>query len=218
MGSLSTASPTLPFMTPEHYRDACEIITRVIAALGDRGRRFNGVMNSGFFATAEGVKVIEFNARFGDPEAMNILTLLDGSWTHAMDRICSQELSAADVPLRSEASVVLYLVSPDYALGGGEPREFTLDRAAAEAAGCHVFFSSAVAIGDGRYRTVGTSRAVALATSAPSLARAHERVAAAAEAVPDLEWRHDVGDPRYLEDLTRLTRPAAPPVANAVGS
>ena len=218
MGSLTTAEPVLPFMTPEHYARACEIIARVITALGERGRRFNGVMNSGFFATADGVKVIEFNARFGDPEAMNILTLLDGSWTHAMERICRQELSAEDVPLRPEASVVLYLVSPDYALGGGEPREFTLDRATVESAGCHAFFSSAVSIGADRYRTVGTSRAVALAASAPTLAQAHERVVSAAAAVPELEWRHDVGDPRYLEDLSRLTRPAAASLADAVGS
>ena len=37
-------------------------------------------MNSGFFATAEGVKVIEFNARFGDPECMNIMSLFEGGW------------------------------------------------------------------------------------------------------------------------------------------
>jgi phosphoribosylamine--glycine ligase len=203
MGSLTTESAVLPFMTDEHYAQACEIIARVIAALGARGRRFNGVMNSGFFATADGVKVIEFNARFGDPEAMNILTLLDGSWTRAMEQICSGSLSPEDVPLRAEASVVLYLVSPDYALGGGEPREFALDGVAAEAAGCQVFFSSAVAIGDGRYRTVGTSRAVALAASAPALEQARDRVAAVAATVPELEWRRDVGDPAYLERLAR---------------
>src|SRR6185437_12696731 len=75
MGSLSVASPILPFMTPEHYREACSIIAAVIERLGALGRRFNGIMNSGFFATADGVKVIEFNARFGDPECMNIMSL-----------------------------------------------------------------------------------------------------------------------------------------------
>jgi phosphoribosylamine---glycine ligase len=216
MGSLTTTSAALPFMTDEHRRQACEIIAGVIAALAARGRRFNGVMNSGFFATADGVKVIEFNARFGDPEAMNILTLFDGSWTRTMERICSRKLTEGDVPLRPEASVVLYLVSPDYALGGGEPREFTLDRDGAEALGCHVFFSSAVAVGESRYRTVGTSRAVALAASASSLEQARERVDTAAAAVPELEWRRDVGDPRYLEGLRRLVRPSASPVADAV--
>ncbi len=134
-------------------------------------------MNSGFFATAEGVKVIEFNARFGDPECMNIMSLFDGSWTEVMQRICDGELSDADVPLRDEASLVLYLVSPDYALRPGGPYEFPLDVAAIEADGCRVFFSSAVEAGGGVYRTVGTSRAVALATTAPALEEARARLA-----------------------------------------
>ena len=102
-------------------------------------------MNSGFFATADGVKVIEFNARFGDPECMNIMSLFEGSWTEVMRQISEAQLTPADVPLREEASLVLYLVSPDYALRKGPPYEFTLDRERIEAEGCHVFFSSAVA-------------------------------------------------------------------------
>ncbi len=129
-------------------------------------------MNSGFFATADGVKVIEFNARFGDPECMNIMSLLDGSWPHAMERIAAGSLSAADVPLRRQASVVLYLVSPDYALRAGPPYEFALDIERLQAHGCEVFFSSAVEIGPDTYRTVGTSRAVALASTAPTLEQA----------------------------------------------
>ena len=73
------------------------------------------------------------------------------------------------MPLSGDASLVLYLVSPDYALRAGGPYEFELDRRAIEAAGCHVFFASAVAAGENRYSTVGTSRAVALATTAPTL-------------------------------------------------
>jgi phosphoribosylamine---glycine ligase len=207
MGSLSMASASLPFMTEAHYEAACGVIERVIAALRERGRHFTGVMNSGFFATANGIKVIEFNARFGDPEAMNIMTLLDGSWTRAMERIASESLTDDDVPLRREASVVLYLVSPDYALRAGEPREFSLDVEQIKAGGCDVFFSAAVATGAGRYRTVGTSRAVALAAGAPSLEEARVKVAAAAEGVPVLEWRRDVGDGRYLDGLRRLVTP-----------
>ena len=144
MGSLSLPQPILPFMTAEHYHRACSIITGVIERLGSMGRHFSGVMNSGFFATADGVKVIEFNARFGDPECMNIMSLFEGDWTEVMARICDAGLTSADVPLRSDASVVLYLVSPDYALRPGGSYEFSLDREAIEAQGGHVFFSSAV--------------------------------------------------------------------------
>jgi phosphoribosylamine---glycine ligase len=204
MGSLSMDSDALPFMTDRHYLQACSIIERVIERLAAQGRRFNGVMNSGFFATAEGVKVIEFNARFGDPECMNILSLFDGSWPHVMQQIAGGTLESADVSLRGEASLVLYLVSPDYALRPGPPYEFTLDRQRIEAEGCRVFFSSAIHAGGHAYRTVGTSRAVALATTAPTLEQARRRVARMAESVPVLEWRRDIGQMSYLEDLTAL--------------
>jgi phosphoribosylamine---glycine ligase len=204
MGSLTMDGPTLPFMTGEHYEQACSIIELVIERLARERRHFTGVMNSGFFATADGVKVIEFNARFGDPECMNIMTLLEGSWPEVMERICAGTLTPADVVLREEASLVLYLVSPDYALRPGRTYEFELDEPAVERAGAHVFFSSAVRLAPGRFQTVGTSRAVALATSAPSLAEARERLHACAGPVGVLEWRHDVGDDAYLEGLQRL--------------
>jgi len=212
MGSLSMPASTLPFMMPAHYEQACSIIERVIQRLAQEGRHFTGVMNSGFFATAAGVKVIEFNARFGDPECMNIMSLLDGSWTEVMQRIAQGTLTSASVPLREEASLVLYLVSPDYALRAGPTYEFTLQREQIEAAGCNVFFSSAVEVGPDTYRTVGTSRAVALTTTAPTLEQAHARVVAAAGTVPVLQWRTDVGRLSYLQDLQALV---CPPVAGA---
>ncbi len=204
MGSLSMAAPTLPFMTASHYERACSIIERVIERLADQGRHFTGIMNSGFFATADGVKVIEFNARFGDPECMNIMSLFRGNWPEVMDRMSRGQLEKGDVRLTEEASLVLYLVSPDYALRAGEPYEFGLDRRAIEAAGCHVFFASAVEIGENRYSTVGTSRAVALATTAPTLREAKERVVQSAGSVGVLEWRRDVGDESYLERPERV--------------
>jgi phosphoribosylamine--glycine ligase len=209
MGSLSMPTATLPFMTHAHYEEACSIVERVISRLGKGGRHFTGIMNSGFFATADGVKVIEFNARFGDPECMNIMSLFDGNWAETMERIAAGSLTSEDVPLREEASVVLYLVSPDYALKPGPAYEFTLDRQRIEAGGCRVFFSSAVQAGPDAYRTVGTSRAVALVSTAPALEQARARVIEAAASVPVLEWRRDVGDERYLEDLRRLVENGA---------
>jgi phosphoribosylamine---glycine ligase len=212
MGSLSTAQAALPFMSPEHYQQACSIVERVIARLSSEGRHFTGVMNSGFFATASGVSVIEFNARFGDPECMNIMALFDGDWTRVMQLIGDGELTREDVPLRDEASLVLYLVSPDYALpspgAAPTPYEFELDVAEMERAGVSVFFSSAVHVAHNTYRTVGTSRAVALVATAPALAEAHELIVQRASSVGVLQWRRDVGDERYLQGLSALVRSA----------
>src|ERR1700690_2691987 len=129
-------------MTASHRLQACSILKRVIERIGDEGRHFTGVMKSGFFATfdgvkviefkrlavkrrhftlainsglestSDGVKVIEFNARFGDPECMNIMSLFSGSWPELMERLSGGGLRGGDVPLAEEASLVLYLVSP----------------------------------------------------------------------------------------------------------
>ena len=212
--------PTLPFMTPAHY-DAGLLDHRsaVIERLGALGRHFSGVMNSGFFATAEGVKVIEFNARFGDPECMNIMSLL----RRLLDRgdaagSAPARSTEADVPLRDEASVVLYLVSPDYALRAGGPYEFALDREAIEADGVpRLLLLRRRRSARRGYRTVGTSRAVALASTAPTLERGARRGSHGwAERVPVLEWRRDVGDGAYLEGLSAARRGAASGRAEAL--
>jgi phosphoribosylamine-glycine ligase len=61
-----------------------------------------------------------------------------------------------------------------------------------------------VATGEDRYRTVGTSRAVALTTTAPTLEQARTLLAECAATVPVLEWRGDVGREAYLSGLSAL--------------
>jgi phosphoribosylamine-glycine ligase len=141
---------------------------------------------------------------------MNIMSLFEGSWPEAMQSISDGTLVPADVPLRAGASLVLYLVSPDYAVRPGPPLEFTLEESTIEREGAHVFFSSAVRTGEGSYRTVGTSRALAIATTAPTLEQARVRVVRCARSVPELEWRADVGAEGYLEGLRGLVAPQHP--------
>jgi len=61
-----------------------------------------------------------------------------------------------------------------------------------------------VQVGQDSYRTVGTSRAVALAATADTLEQARARVVEAAAGVPGLEWRRDIGELSYLESLGSL--------------
>ena len=101
MGSLSLAEPTLPFMTPPTTSRPARSSSGSSSAWRELGRHFTGVMNSGFFATSEGVSVIEFNARFGDPECMNIMSLFDGNWTETM----AQDLRREADPRRRPAAL-----------------------------------------------------------------------------------------------------------------
>ena len=73
MGSYSDSVATLPFMDQGDYDAAVEVIEETVEALDD----YTGVLYGQFMLTADGPKVVEFNARFGDPEAMNTLPVLD---------------------------------------------------------------------------------------------------------------------------------------------
>src|SRR5260370_40925725 len=103
-------------------------------------------------------------AGFGHGGGMTMMGALEVSWPEVMRSIASGTLTAADVKLRREASVVLYLVSPDYALRAGGPCEFSLDREAIEDEGGHAYFSSSIGLGGDAYRTDATPRSDAPAT------------------------------------------------------
>jgi phosphoribosylamine--glycine ligase len=73
MGSYSDAGLALPFIDEDDYMAAVDILRATVDALDG----YKGVLYGQFMLTAEGVKVVEFNARFGDPEAMNTLPVLN---------------------------------------------------------------------------------------------------------------------------------------------
>ncbi|HEX2295807.1 MAG TPA: phosphoribosylamine--glycine ligase [Actinomycetota bacterium] len=201
MGCYTAGAGPLPFQSEASYRQACEFIAEAVERWDRPGRSFSGVMNTGFFLADDGLKLIEFNARFGDPEAMNVLALLRTDAWDVMDAIADGRLAEVQVEFDDTASIVVYLVGPEYPRRG-EPREFDLDVAAVERAGCSVNFGSCERVGENRYRTLGSSRILALSTTAPTLAEAHARVGAAIEeSLGDsgLEWRRDIGNPAYVE-------------------
>ena len=65
-------------------------------------------------ATADGVKLIEYNARFGDPEAMNVLPLLDADFIEICNSIADGTLNSVDVQFQNKATVCKYAVPEGY--------------------------------------------------------------------------------------------------------
>lgn len=114
MGSYTLADHTFPFVTDADYAAAFAIMQATVAALAKEGCPYKGVLYGQFMNTADGPKVIEFNARFGDPEAMNVLTLLDSDFTTIAEHIVSGTLSPADVSFKKQATVCKYIVPKDY--------------------------------------------------------------------------------------------------------
>ncbi|HYA54423.1 MAG TPA: phosphoribosylamine--glycine ligase, partial [Thermoplasmata archaeon] len=77
MGSYSQRDHLLPFLPAADRDRAIELIEKTAAALRAEGFSFRGVLYGGFMMTADGPKLLEFNARFGDPEGINVLSLYE---------------------------------------------------------------------------------------------------------------------------------------------
>jgi phosphoribosylamine--glycine ligase len=208
MGSYSDAGPLLPFMEAADYEAAVETLEATVAALP----AYRGVLYGQFMLTADGPKVVEFNARFGDPEAMNTLpvlrTPLSDVVTAARD---GESLPALDVAER--ATVCKYAVPAGYPTDPDAGAHITVDEdvVADAAAGTDgealLFYASVDERPDGLYTT--TSRSFAVVGVADTIeaaeAIASEALSAAGEG---LRVREDVGRPElvrrrveHVEDL-----------------
>ena len=115
MGTYSNADHSLPFLTDEDIAEAQAINMATAKALMDKfGEGYKGVLYGGFMATADGVKLIEYNARFGDPEAMNVLPLLDADFIEICNSIADGTLNSVDVQFQNKATVCKYAVPEGY--------------------------------------------------------------------------------------------------------
>jgi phosphoribosylamine--glycine ligase len=115
MGSYSDSNHLLPFLKKEHINKALEITKKVADAIYDEtGLYYKGVMYGGFILTKDGVKLIEYNVRFGDPEAMNVLPLLKTDFTSLCQAIIVQELDRIKIEFEKKATVCKYIVPEGY--------------------------------------------------------------------------------------------------------
>ena len=115
MGTYSDANHSLPFLTDNDIADAHEINIQTIKAVKDKfGEGYKGILYGGFMATANGVKLIEYNARFGDPEAMNVLSLLESDFIDICYGIAYGTLDQINVRFANKATVCKYAVPEGY--------------------------------------------------------------------------------------------------------
>jgi len=114
MGSYSMPDHMLPFVTKSDYRKAIEIMKAAVAAMERTGPPYKGILYGQFMNTATGPRVIEFNARFGDPEAMNVLSLLTSDLSEIVYHIAEGTLLPSHVSFDTQATVCKYLVPEGY--------------------------------------------------------------------------------------------------------
>ena len=113
-GGMGAISPT-PYYTPEiAQKCVTEIFEPTMAAMKAEGRPFQGVIYFGLMLTPEGPKVVEYNARFGDPECQALLMRLDTDLMDILEACVNGTLDRLDIHWKQEASCCLVLASGGY--------------------------------------------------------------------------------------------------------
>jgi phosphoribosylamine--glycine ligase len=182
--------------SPVPWFDSTELVEQVLQPVVDelarRGTPFVGCLFAGLMVTADGPKVLEFNARFGDPETQALMPRLEFDLLEALAGAAHGRLAAPDLVLSSDATVTVVLAAPDYPSRSDYAGAAIDGIEAAESTGAHVFHGGTAAR-DGRLVTnggrilsvTGTGRTVADA-------RAHAYAAAGMIRFEGVRHRTDI--------------------------
>jgi len=194
MGSYSMPDHKLPFVTEADYAQALDIMNASVSAMERTGTPYKGILYGQFMNTAEGPKVIEFNARFGDPEAMNVLSLLKSDLLDIVRRIADGTLSFSHAVFEKNATVCKYLVPEGYpdSPHAGDPITIPAHTKA-------LLYYANVEMRDARPVTL-SSRSLAFVGIGKTLEEAETSAEHAASSVTgNVRHRKDIGTRKLLE-------------------
>ena len=192
MGSYSIAGGLLPYVGAADRDQALAVLHDIAAAMQREGNPYRGIMYGQFMLTPSGVRLIEINARFGDPEAINVLALLDSDLYEICRAMVEGRLAEAEVLFKVAATVCVYVTPRGYGEDPQAGAQLRLDEAAIAAQGVIPFFAKVDEV-DGRILTT-RSRSIGLLALAASVGEARLHVAAALKAISGpYHARNDIG-------------------------
>ena len=210
MGSYSDADHCLPFMRPEDVTEGLAITQRVAEAIHrETGDYYRGIMYGGFMITRDGVRLVEYNARFGDPEAMNILPLLKTDFVEICRAVVGGTLDRLAVEFERKATVCKYIVPKAYGLPKDHPdaQSTSAKIDVGDVGDARLYYASVDRKADGLYMT--SSRAIGVVGIAASLDEAERIAESAVSAVKGpVDHRPDIGTKaliqRRIDHMQRL--------------
>jgi len=208
MGSYSDADHKLPFLSESDLAAAEAINEMVAAALADDcDAPYQGILYGGFMVTADGVRLIEYNARFGDPECLNLLSLLETDFFAICRAIVDQTLDALPVTFAAQASVCKYIVPDGYP---DAPRSGDAVHLPAELPpGVTLYLGAVDQRGDELVAT--GSRTAAVVATAPTLAAAEALCEQVAAQIPGPFFhRSDIGTAALIDRRVQHMRSLRP--------
>ena len=189
-GGMGAISPC-PNYTPELAKTCMDtIFLPTVKALNAEGRTFKGVIYFGMMLPPEGPKVVEYNARFGDPECQAVLSLLETDLMDILEACVDGTLDQLDVKFKDAASCCLVLASGGYPVAYEKGKEITgLDQVKDA-----VVFHAGTKKQDGKFLTNG-GRVLGVTAVAPTLREAVVKAYAAAGPVnfEKMHFRTDIG-------------------------
>jgi len=134
---------------------------------------------------------------FGDPEALNVLNLLESPFTEVVEHVINGDLSSENCKFKKECTFTVYVVTKEYAVADSkEPCIFSLNRKGIEEKGAKIYFANAKNVNGDTYSSVSNSRLFAVVTSGDTLSEAKEKAYNAMEGNIDenLDYRRDIGN------------------------
>ena len=192
-GGMGTFSPS-PFYTPEVDRFCREnIFQKTVDAMREEGREFKGIIFFGLMLTKDGPKVLEYNARFGDPEAQVVLPRMKNDIIDVIDACIDGKLGDMDVEFEDNAAVCVVLASDGYPVS--YEKGFPIEGLEAfEGKDDYFCFHAGTAFKDGKIVTNG-GRVLGITAKGDTLAQARSKAYEATEWVSfdNKYMRNDIG-------------------------
>ena len=192
-GGMGVYSP-VPIVTDEEHAEMCRIMEATIAQLHAEGIDYRGCLYGGFMLTPKGPKVLEFNARFGDPETQVVLPRLKNDLVEVMLACAEQRLSDVELEWRDEWAVSVVLTSAGYPGSYEKGKVITGVEDAAAMEGVTVYHAGTAVREDGELVTAG-GRVIDVTALGATFEAARDLAYAACEKI-DFEgktYRRDIG-------------------------
>ena len=191
MGSFSCPDHGMPDLPLEAVEKGIEIMERTVEALSGSVGLYQGVLYGGFMNTERGVYLIEYNARFGDPEAINVLALLETPLSEVGYGIVEGRLP--ETRFAEEATVCVYLTPEGYPVNPLRDQPIEVG----ETRHSEIYYAS-VYDDNGVVKTTG-SRSIALLGRGGTVSEAREKVYSDVGNIKGrLHYRTDIAAPTYL--------------------
>lgn len=198
MGSYTDSNHLLPFITVSERDAAIDIMRSIVNAMSKEGCPYCGTMYGQFMLTANGPKIIEINARFGDPEAMNVLSILESEFTDICWRMATGNLTN-NIYFARKATVCKYVVPKGYGVKPEPGHEIFIDESMIQKCGSDLYYANVNMINN-RILT-GMSRSIGVVGIAPTLYEANANCECALEYIKcdATTVRHDIGTQSLIQ-------------------